>query len=137
MVARPDYRESEIGVIPEGWSVKPLSAVLDAARLGGNYKNQDAETQFPLMKMGNLDRGRFNLSKVEFIALGINPDPAHRLAQNDVIFNTRNTLELVGKVAIWRDELRVAYYNSNLMRLQFKKEEVISNEYANYFLNSD
>ena len=53
-----------------------------------------------------------------------------------MLFNTRNTLELVGKVAIWRNELPVAYYNSNLMRLEFDANEVCSNEFANYALNT-
>lgn len=136
MVAKAGYTRTEAGVFPEDWSVKQLRDVLTAARLGGNYKNQDAETQYPLMKMGNVSRSHFDVSKVEFIAPGIKPEPVHRLAHGDVIFNTRNTLELVGKVAMWRDELPVAYYNSNLMRLEFDNGEVCSNEYANYFLNS-
>jgi type I restriction enzyme, S subunit len=106
------------------------------SRLGGNYPNQDREAEYPLMKMGNLARGHIDLSKVEYITQGVIPDQAHRLSLGDVLFNTRNTLDLVGKVAIWRNELLVAYYNSNLMRLEFDKEKVCSNEYANYSLNS-
>jgi type I restriction enzyme S subunit len=89
------------------------------------------------MKMGNLARGHFDLSKVQFIMPGIRPESVHRLIYGDVLFNTRNTLDLVGKVAIWRDELPVAYYNSNLMRLEFDPEQVCSNEYANYALNTE
>ncbi len=118
------------------WKVKPLSSVLSKGRLGGNYGNQDAETKLPLMKMGNLARGYFDLSKVQFIMRGVSPDPIHRLVYGDVLFNTRNTLDLVGKVAIWRDELPIAYYNSNLMRLEFDTEQICSNEYANYALNT-
>jgi type I restriction enzyme S subunit len=77
------------------------------------------------------------MSKVEFIVPGVTPESQHRLVYGDVLFNTRNTLELVGKVAIWRDELPIAYYNSNLMRLEFDANEVCSNEYANYALNTD
>jgi type I restriction enzyme S subunit len=87
--------------------------------------------------MGNIARGSIEISKVQFIAPGVTPDPSHRLAYGDVLFNTRNTLDLVGKVAIWRDELPVAYYNSNLMRLEFDPEQVCSNEYANYALNTE
>jgi type I restriction enzyme S subunit len=133
---RPGYKQSDVGVIPEDWEVKPLDAVLSKGRLGGNYPNQDRAAELPLMKMGNIARGYFDLSKVEFITPSVTPESKHRLAYGDVLFNTRNTLDLVGKVAIWRDELPVAYYNSNLMRLEFDKVEVSSNEYANYFLNT-
>lgn len=130
------YKQTEVGVIPEEWEAKPLGSVLSTGRLGGNYPNQDPEAEFPLMKMGNIARGYFDMSKVEYIKPGVTPENQHRLVRSDVLFNTRNTLDLVGKVAIWRDELPVAYYNSNLMRLEFDQQEVCSNEYANYALNT-
>lgn len=132
----PDQRTTDDRNIPNEWATKALAELLKAGRLGGNYPNQAVETQAPLMKMGNLARGHFDLSKVEFICPGVKPDPAHRLARGDVLFNTRNTLDLVGKVAIWRDELSLAYYNSNLMRLEFEPAHVSSNDYANYALNT-
>jgi type I restriction enzyme S subunit len=132
---RPGYKQTEVGVVPEDWDVKPIRDVLREGRLGGNYANQDQETEAPLMKMGNIARGHIDLSKVEYIPIGAMPDNQHRLVFGDVLFNTRNTLDLVGKVAIWREELPVAYYNSNLMRLEFDPA-LCSNEYANYALNT-
>jgi len=133
---KPGYKQTEVGVIPEQWEVKPLGSVLGKGRLGGNYPNQDRESNYPLMKMGNIARGHMDTSKVEYILPSVTPDPSDRLRHGNVLFNTRNTLDLVGKVAIWRDELPVAYYNSNLMRLEFDPQEVCSDEYANYALNS-
>ncbi|MCU0755229.1 MAG: restriction endonuclease subunit S [Xanthomonadales bacterium] len=130
------YKRTEVGVIPEDWEVRPLHSLISKGRLGGNYANQNADADFPLMKMGNIARGHFDMSKVEFIFAGLTPDSQHRLYCGDVLFNTRNTLELVGKVAIWRGELPVAYYNSNLMRLEFDAGQICSNEYANYALNT-
>ena len=56
------YKQTEVGVIPEDWDAKPLGSVLSKGRLGGNYANQDAEAELPLMKMGNLARGYFDLA---------------------------------------------------------------------------
>ncbi|TAL57884.1 MAG: restriction endonuclease subunit S [Bacteroidetes bacterium] len=58
------------------------------------------------------------------------------LKEGDLLFNTRNTLELVGKVAIWRNELPFAVYNSNLMRLKFDVKLISSNWFMNYAFNS-
>lgn len=137
MAVKPGYKQTEVGGIPDTWNAQPLGEVLIKGRLGGNYANQDMEAELPLMKMGNLARGCFDLSKVQFIGPGVTPEPLHQLVCGDVLFNTRNTLDLVGKVAIWRDELPVAYYNSNLMRLEFDPEKICSNEYANYALNTE
>ena len=131
------YKRTEVGVIPEEWDVKTLRTVLRRGYLGGNYPNQDAENSRPLIKMGNVGRGNFDVSTLEYIPEQVSADPSHLLKHGDVLFNTRNTLDLVGKVAIWRAELPIAYYNSNLMRLDFDPEVIASNSYMNYALNSD
>ena len=133
---RPGYKQTEVGVIPEQWDAKPLHSVLSKGRLGGNYPNPETESEFSLMKMGKIARGYCDMSKVEFIVPGANPESQHHLAYGNVLLNTGNTLELVGNVAIWRNELPVAYYNSNLMRLEFDANEVCSNEFANYALST-
>jgi type I restriction enzyme, S subunit len=131
------YKQTEVGVIPEEWEVKAMGEVLNKGRLGGNYPNQLQETDYPLIKMGNIARGEIDTTKIEYIGSGVTPEPQHKLRSGDVLFNTRNTLDLVGKVGIWRDELPVAYYNSNLMRLEFNPEQICSNDYANAALNAN
>jgi type I restriction enzyme S subunit len=85
--------------------------------------------------MGNVRRGYFFFEKLEFIQ-GCTPSENDRLNFGDFLFNTRNTLELVGKSAIWRGELPVAYFNSNLMRISFYKKYIASNFFANLLFNT-
>lgn len=136
MEVKAGFKPTEAGLLPEAWDTKSLGEALVRARLGGNYSNRAEPTDFPLIKMGNVARGHFDVSTVEFVVPGVSVESQHLLVRGDVLFNTRNTLDLVGKVAIWRDELPVAYYNSNLMRLEFNTDVVCSNEYANYALNT-
>jgi type I restriction enzyme S subunit len=137
MQVRLGYKLTEVGVIPEDWKVLPLRDALTHGRLGGNYSNSEVEQSKPLMKMGNIARGYFQLEKIEYIPDRQNAEPEHKLRLGDLLFNTRNTLDLVGKVAIWRAELPVAYYNSNLMRLEFDSKKISSNMFANYILNAN
>jgi type I restriction enzyme, S subunit len=130
------YKQTEVGVIPNDWDIPELGAILKSMQLGGNYKNSARETGWPLIKMGNLDRGSIKIDQLEFIDSSQPPASRDRLKQDDVLFNTRNTLDLVGKVAIWRRELREAYFNSNIMRMEFDKERVSSNHFMNYVLNT-
>lgn len=133
---RPSTHQTEAGLLPLDWSAAALSDLLSSKQLGGNYKNGAAETAWPLIKMGNLGRGRIDCKKVEYIHSSASPAARDRLQTGDVLFNTRNTLELVGKVAIWRDELPEAYFNSNIMRMGFDAGRVGSNAYMNYVLNT-
>ncbi|MEZ9865699.1 restriction endonuclease subunit S [Vibrio sp. 10N.261.51.A4] len=113
------------------WEERKLGEVLLSHKLGGNYQNSEDTTQHPLIKMGNLGRGSISLKKVEYIKSGEAIDHEDRIKEGDLFFNTRNTLDLVGKVAIWNNELPEAYYNSNLLRLEFE-----NNRFMNYCLNS-
>ncbi|MCI9766604.1 restriction endonuclease subunit S [Proteus mirabilis] len=129
------YKQTEVGVIPEDWEVFSLGQTIAKTQLGGNYKNSEHDTGQPLIKMGNLGRGFVKLSKQEFV-IG-NASESDLLNYGDVLFNTRNTLELVGKVAIWKNELPKAYFNSNLMRISFKEDLVSSNPFMNALMNSE
>ena len=120
----------------EGWEMKKLGAIVKTFQLGGNYPNGETVSNFPLIKMGNIQRGFISTDKVEYILSNFNPDKKDKLNFGDVLFNTRNTLELVGKVSIWRNELSEAYFNSNLMRLEFNSEFISSNFFMNLLFNT-
>lgn len=113
------------------WEEKTFNEIVIDFRLGGNYQNTENPTCYPLIKMGNIGRGSIILNKIEFIPEDVPVDENDLAKYGDLYFNTRNTLELVGKVSIWLNELPVAYYNSNLMRLRFD-----NNFYMNYWFNS-
>ena len=57
------------------------------------------------------------------------------LKYRDFLFNTRNTLELVGKEATWLSELKTAAFNSNIARFVFKSD--IDTIFFNYLYNTD
>jgi len=130
------YKQTEMGIVPEDWNVYELGSILKSMQLGGNYKNSERETNWPLIKMGNLGRGNIKLDKVEFVNSSQPPAIHDRLKEGDVLLNTRNTLDLVGKVAIWRNELPEAYFNSNIMRMEFDEEKVASKYFMNNILNT-
>ena len=131
-----EYKQTEVGLIPSDWEVKPLSEIVNSFQLGGNYTNNEIEGNNVLVKMANLGRGNIELNKRYFISPEIIPSENDRVFYGDVLFNTRNTLDLVGKVAIWRDELPKAYFNSNIMRIIFKEEEISSNFFMNLIFNT-
>jgi type I restriction enzyme, S subunit len=105
-------------------------------QLGGNYPNSEATSNFPILKMGNIQRGQISINKIEYLIQGLIPEKRDRLKHGDVLFNTRNTLELVGKVSVWRDELNEAYFNSNIIRFEFNSDFVSSSFFMNYTFNT-
>jgi type I restriction enzyme S subunit len=119
------------------WPSAKMSSLLREARLGGNYENSEANDGVPVIKMGNIERGAVTAVRLQYLPKGVQYDSDDVLHEGDLLFNTRNTLDLVGKVAIWRNELPKALYNSNLMRFRFSGEFEESNQFANYLFNTD
>ena len=130
------FKKTKIGMVPEDWEVRKLEEIVTKIKLGGNYPNNEGNQGFPLIKMGNISRGKINFKKVEYLPKKIDLNKNDLLRENDLLFNTRNTLELVGKVAIWKKEKPVAYYNSNLLRITCNLQFISSNDYMNLVFNS-
>lgn len=122
--------------VPEGWQIKKLKDILIEGRLGGNYENAEANNGIPVIKMGNLDRATIKIEKIQYLPENETYNQEDVLVKGDLLFNTRNTLELVGKVAIWNNELPFAVYNSNLMRMKFESSIVESTWFMNRAFNS-
>lgn len=130
------YKKTAIGVIPKDWELKKLKDIVVQSKLGGNYENSEANNGIPVIKMGNIGRGHIQLEKIQYLPEFIFYNEDDILKEGDLLFNTRNTLDLVGKVAIWRNEIPFALYNSNLLRITFNESYVFSNWYMNYLFNS-
>ena len=133
-MVKEGYKQTEVGVIPEDWEIAQIKAVIASYYTGGNYKNSDFISPYPLIKMGNIQRGRISVSKIEYIN-DTAPNEKDRLKYGDVLLNTRNTPELVGKVGIWKNELPVAYFNSNLLKFIFNEDRA-NPFFINLILNS-
>ena len=130
------YKETKLGLIPKDWEERSLESIVSEINLGGNYSNDQENEGLPLIKMGNLSRGKINLDKVEYVSVEDEINEKDILKYGDLLFNTRNSLDLVGKVAVWRSELEIALYNSNLLKISFDSTHVYSSFYMNYLFNS-
>ena len=81
---------------------------------GTNLLGEVSNKGIPLLKMGNIQRGFFDLDKMEYLAANQNP-PVNCIANyGDFFYNTRNTLELVGKGATWMKKDGIYAFNSNI-----------------------
>ena len=103
--------------MPEGWKVVALGDITVDQRIGTTRRGMNGGASLPLLKMGNVLWGGLDLANIEPI------DEAYALADGaileagDILFNTRNTPELVGKTAFWPAPFDAAFDN-NLMRIR-------------------
>jgi len=134
--ASKNTKHTPAGEIPVDWGCVKFGDAISSTQLGGNYAGELTDSGTPLMKMGNMLRGKFDVTRFESI-----PDPqvneSDVLRNEDLLLNTRNSLDLVGKVSMWRNELEKAVFNSNIMRLSPNPKIIQSSAFLNYVLNSE
>lgn len=100
---------------------------------GTNLLGAESNHGTPLIKMGNIQRGFFSFKKVEFLNENEQVEEKNMINFGDFLFNTRNTLDLVGKGATWFGKNDEYAFNSNIARFTF---EGINTIFFNYLYNT-
>lgn len=121
---------SWLGSIPAHWKIKQIKRVLGNGEYGIS-DSLDKEGEFGVLRMGDLVDGEIDTSNAAYVA---EVDPALLLDRNDLVFNRTNSLDLVGKMGIFRgrkaDRVTFASY---LVRFRCVDADP---EYMNFLLNT-
>ena len=107
---------------------------LESIQTGTNLLGSENNNGMPLLKMGNIQRGYFDTSKLEYLVDNKSVEPENVAYYGDFFFNTRNTMELVGKGATWTGESGKYAFNSNIARFKLKGIDTI---FFNFLYNTD
>lgn len=117
----------------DDWEQRKFSDNIVAIQTGTNLLGGLSNSGTPLLKMGNIQRGYFSLDKLEHLDINEKVEEENIAYYGDFFFNTRNTLELVGKGATWTGEGGKYAFNSNIARFTFKGIDTI---FFNYLYNT-
>ena len=113
---------SDLPKLPEEWVWASLDQAV-AESLVGLDRGQDQQSEvaeFGYIKMNNVSmNGRADVGKLIRVNASEEEVKKYSVQQNDLLFNTRNSLELVGKVGLVQSLSGVTLYNNNLIRLRF------------------
>ena len=116
------YKESPLGWIPKEWDVKPLWHFVPTATYGVSVSMSEDSGGVPVLRMNNIGQGRIDVADLKFSRA---PEIQTLLLKpGDVLFNRTNSIDHVGKTAIWRGELPVASFASYLVRLDVDQNKI-------------
>lgn len=126
-------KQTEIGPVPESWEVVPLDNYLTEAQYGISAKG--AETgRYAVLRMTNQQQGRISLDNLQYVELTSQQFEKFRVKKRDILFNRTNSLELVGRTAIFDLEGDFVFA-SYLIRLRADAERLrpfFLNHYFNW-----
>ncbi|MFV5909277.1 restriction endonuclease subunit S [Staphylococcus arlettae] len=115
------------------WKEYQFQTHLSKIETGTNKLGSEDFAGLPLLKMGNIQRGNFSFNKLEKLKKDEVVNNEHLIQNKDFLFNTRNTMELVGKSATWRGESNRFAFNSNIARLTLENMDTV---FFNYLYNT-
>jgi type I restriction enzyme S subunit len=125
-------KKTEIGEIPEDWEVVRLGEVAKEI-IYGISKKGEKEGKYPILRMNNLEDGKINCKDLQFVSLESSEFEKFKLEKGDILFNRTNSLDLVGKTALFTLDGDFVFA-SYLLRIRTIKDQLLP-EYLNYYFN--
>lgn len=105
------------------WLRVPLNEVVASAEYGISEALVNDPAGLPVLRMNNLQDGRVAVDDLRYCPSRV-PERL-LLRRGDVLFNRTNSIDHVGKSAIWRDELPEATFASYLVRLHPDRDRLL------------
>ncbi|MEM2112464.1 MAG: restriction endonuclease subunit S, partial [Candidatus Bathyarchaeia archaeon] len=125
---RRGYKQTEIGLLPEDWEVVRLGDVLELLRNGLVFRQNKDKKGIPVTRIETISEEKIDSQKVGYIE-GISEKEIseYRLQIGDILFSHINSIEHIGKTAIYNGEPPMLLHGMNLLLLRPKKSLVEPN----------
>jgi type I restriction enzyme S subunit len=93
MEVKPGYKQTEVGVIPEEWSIRPLGLICDV-RDGTHESPRFFKDGVPFVTSKNIVDGRLDLENVSFISQSdaVEFDKRSKVDRNDILLSMIGTI---------------------------------------------
>jgi type I restriction enzyme S subunit len=119
---------------PMGWEVGQIGDLMAAVNYGTSKKAHPTDGAFPILRMGNITyEGGWELGDLKFIDLDKKERSKYLVQRGDILFNRTNSKELVGKTAVYRSDIPMAFAGYLVRAVT---NERASPEYVGAFMNS-
>lgn len=125
----------------ERWSTR---AILDPAIFAGTYPtvplgsvsaitygitkdptNRPGQNARPYLRVANVQRGELDLREVKTIEVSPSEQERYELLNGDILVCEGNSADLVGRPAIWRDEIPHCIHQNHLLRVRTNSGELL------------
>jgi type I restriction enzyme S subunit len=116
------------------WIHFDLDSAMDDCRNGLTYKNSPESGGLPITRIESISDGTINLSKVGYASLTMESHGKYLMNSGDILLSHINSMEQLGKVAIYNDSMGPLLHGMNLIRITPNKE--YSPEFLFFLLKS-
>ena len=108
------------------WPVVPLASVGKVSYgLQKSPANRPGKHSRPYLRVANVQRGVLDLTEMKYMNVPDNDMPKLRLMDGDVLLCEGNSLDLVGRGAIWRNEIPDCIHQNHVLRVRVDQAKLL------------
>ncbi|MBX3077082.1 restriction endonuclease subunit S [Candidatus Obscuribacterales bacterium] len=125
------FADAALQTTEHGYSSAFLNDVITISQYGISKRADSNVTGTPILRMGNIQNGHFDYSSLKYIELTQQEKSKYLLDQGDILVNRTNSLELVGKAAVFNNSEKHEFvFASYLIRLKTATDKALPNYVA-------
>lgn len=128
MELKAGFKQTDVGLVPEGWEVSSVGTMGDV-RAGKALAVRGLGKQRPYLRTKNVFDGRIDLCDVLRMPMTEAEFSRYRLRYGDVLLNEGQSLELVGRCAMYKGEHREPCAIQNQL-IRFRPRNGVSGSFA-------
>jgi type I restriction enzyme S subunit len=136
-VSTPKEFPSDHEELPEGWIFSTIGECFSDIKNGTTVQQNNEKKGIPISRIETIQKAKFDLNRIQHIE-----NPTSELIKNyqyqigDIAFSHINSLEHVGKTALYEGNPEVFLHGMNLLRLRIGRPD-ISPKFAYYFMQTN
>jgi type I restriction enzyme, S subunit len=130
MEVKPGYKQTEVGVIPEGWdvfAVRQMGEVITGKALAVQAPGKHR----PYLRTKNVFDGRIDIEDVLTMPMTDEQFAHFQIRRGDVLLNEGQSLELVGRCSLYSDDYPEPCAIQNQL-IRFRARDGVSPVFASY-----
>lgn len=120
--------------VPDSWAWGQVGDVCEAIRYGTSDKAKKEFSGVPVLRMGDIQNGNLKFNDLKFMPEDWDKEKL-LLKAGDVLFNRTNSMELVGKTAVYKEHHPTCTFASYLVCGKVF-DDVYSPEFLAFYVNS-
>ena len=120
-------------MLPGEWQWMSLEEILLFIKNGISNKQNGGKKGYPVTRIETISKGEINSKKIGYVDLNYDKISKYKMIEGDILFSHINSVEHIGKTAIYQNIPNELYHGVNLLLLR-PNNNIIYPKYLLYFL---
>ncbi|WP_200909771.1 restriction endonuclease subunit S [Azospirillum thiophilum] len=121
------FKQTEFGLIPEGWEVVPLRTVAHVQTgVAKGKKDIQDPVELPYLRVANVQDGRIDLTELKTIMVSASQVERYSLRSGDVLMTEGGDFDKLGRGDVWNGQVPVCLHQNHVFAVRPNPDLLVS-----------